>query len=92
MSTFLAAVFMAIELMTLSVKLLASQIIETVRTFTTSEEVIVKWVAFEPEVTEYVVEWYEELETDPFSRSWQYVSNSTSWKTNRSMFIYQLQL
>lgn len=62
------------------------------RTFTTNEEVVVEWIASEPEVTEYVVEWYEELETDPFSRSWQYVSNSTNWKTNKSMFVYQLQL
>lgn len=64
----------------------SSQIIETLRTFTTNEEVVVEWVAFEPEVNEYVVEWYEELETDPFSRSWQYVSNSTNWKTNKKNF------
>ncbi|XP_026721780.1 interleukin-31 receptor subunit alpha isoform X2 [Athene cunicularia] len=63
-----------------------SQIIETVRTFTTNEEVVVKWTASEPEVTEYVVEWYEELKTDPFGRSWQYVSNSTNWKTNKKNF------
>ncbi|XP_010127667.1 PREDICTED: interleukin-31 receptor subunit alpha [Chlamydotis macqueenii] len=63
-----------------------SQIIETVRTFTTNEEVVVEWTASEPEVTEYVVEWYEELETDPFGRSWQYVSNSTNWKTNKNNF------
>ncbi|XP_009270796.1 PREDICTED: interleukin-31 receptor subunit alpha [Aptenodytes forsteri] len=63
-----------------------SQIIETVRTFTTNEEVVVEWIASEPEVTEYVVEWYEELESDPFGRSWQYVSNSTYWKTNKKNF------
>ncbi|XP_010191138.1 PREDICTED: interleukin-31 receptor subunit alpha [Mesitornis unicolor] len=63
-----------------------SQIIETVRTFTTNEEVVVEWIASEPEVTEYVVEWYKELETDPFGRSWQYVSNSTNWKTNKKNF------
>ncbi|XP_074711607.1 interleukin-31 receptor subunit alpha isoform X1 [Strix uralensis] len=63
-----------------------SQIIETVRTFTTNEEVVVTWIASEPEVTEYVLEWYEELETDPFGRSWQYVSNSTNWKTNKKNF------
>ncbi|KFQ54531.1 Interleukin-31 receptor subunit alpha, partial [Nestor notabilis] len=64
----------------------SSQVIETVRTFTTNEEVVVEWVAFETEVTKYVVEWYEELETDPFGRSWQYVSNSTNWKTNKKNF------
>lgn len=78
--------------MTFSVKFLASQVIETLRTFTTNEEVVVEWIASDSEVTEYVVEWYEELETDLFGRSWQYVSNSTSWKFNKSMFIYQLQL
>ncbi|NXU49146.1 IL31R protein, partial [Turnix velox] len=62
------------------------QIIETVKTFRTNEEVEVEWTVSEPEVTEYVVEWYEELETDPFSRSWQYVSNSTNWKTNKRNF------
>ncbi|XP_074934349.1 interleukin-31 receptor subunit alpha [Phalacrocorax aristotelis] len=64
----------------------SSQIIETVRTFTTNEEVVVEWIASEPEVTEYVVEWYEELETDPSRRSWQYVSSSTNWKTNKKNF------
>ncbi|NXL65685.1 IL31R protein, partial [Chordeiles acutipennis] len=63
-----------------------SQVIETVRTFTTNEEVVVEWIASKPEVTEYVVEWYEELETDPCGRSWQYVSHSTNWKTNRKNF------
>ncbi|XP_009952695.1 PREDICTED: interleukin-31 receptor subunit alpha-like, partial [Leptosomus discolor] len=63
-----------------------SQVIETVRTFTTNEEVFVEWIASESEVTEYVVEWYKELETDPFGRSWQYVSNSTNWKTNKKNF------
>lgn len=66
--------------------------IEAVRTFTTEEEVIVEWTVSKPEVTEYVVEWYEEMETDPFSRSWQYISNSTKWKPNKSTFIYKLQL
>ncbi|NWV07220.1 IL31R protein, partial [Ptilonorhynchus violaceus] len=64
----------------------ASQIIEKVRTFTTNEEVVVEWIASEPDATEYVVEWYEELEMDPFSRSWQYVLNSTNWKTNKKNF------
>ncbi|NXX18720.1 IL31R protein, partial [Podargus strigoides] len=63
-----------------------SQIIETMRTFTTNEEVAVEWIASEPEVTDYVVEWYEELGTDHFGRSWQYVSNSTKWKTNKRNF------
>nr|XP_009941989.1 PREDICTED: interleukin-31 receptor subunit alpha [Opisthocomus hoazin] len=63
-----------------------SQIIETVRTFTTNQEVVVEWIVSKPGVTEYVVEWYEELETDPFGRSWQYVSNSTNWKTNKKNF------
>ncbi|XP_035409593.1 interleukin-31 receptor subunit alpha isoform X3 [Cygnus atratus] len=62
------------------------EIIETVRTYTTNEEMIVEWIASEPEVTEYVVEWYEELETDPFIRSWQYISNSTKWKANKKIF------
>ncbi|KFQ35081.1 Interleukin-31 receptor subunit alpha, partial [Merops nubicus] len=69
-----------------STKEKSSQIIETMRTFTTNEEVIVEWVVSEPEVTEYVVEWYEDLGTDPFGRSWQYVSNSTVWKTNKKNF------
>ncbi|NXX49690.1 IL31R protein, partial [Tricholaema leucomelas] len=63
-----------------------SQIIETVKTFTTNEDVVVEWTASEAEVTEYIVEWYEELETNPFGRSWQYVANSTVWKTNKKNF------
>ncbi|NXS34021.1 IL31R protein, partial [Pomatostomus ruficeps] len=64
-----------------------SQIIEAVMTSTTNEEVVVEWITSEPEATKYVVEWYEELQMDPFGRSWQYVLNSTKWKNNRSMFV-----
>ncbi|KAJ7423270.1 hypothetical protein WISP_34481 [Willisornis vidua] len=61
----------------------AAQIIETVTIFTTNKDLVVEWIASKPGATEYVVEWYEDLETDPFRRSWQYVSNSTNWKTNK---------
>ncbi|XP_062455733.1 interleukin-31 receptor subunit alpha [Rhea pennata] len=63
-----------------------SQIIETVRTYTANEEVVVEWTASKSEVTRYVVEWYEDLETDLFNRSWQYISNSTNWRTNKKTF------
>ncbi|NXI57364.1 IL31R protein, partial [Chloroceryle aenea] len=62
------------------------QIIEAMRIFTTNEEVVVEWTVSEPEVTEYIVEWYEELGTDPFGRSWQYAANSTIWKTYKKNF------
>ncbi|XP_036259682.1 interleukin-31 receptor subunit alpha isoform X1 [Molothrus ater] len=64
----------------------SSQMIEKVVTSTTNEEVVVQWISSEPEKTKYVVEWYEELEMDPFGRSWQYVSNSTKWKNNKKNF------
>ncbi|NXH51827.1 IL31R protein, partial [Rhabdornis inornatus] len=64
----------------------SSQVIETVVTSTTDEEVVVEWITSEPETTKYVIEWYEELEMDPFGRSWQYVSNSTEWKNNKKNF------
>ncbi|XP_014742528.1 PREDICTED: interleukin-31 receptor subunit alpha [Sturnus vulgaris] len=64
----------------------SSQVIETVMASTTNEEVVVEWITSEPETTKYVVEWYEELEMDPFGRSWQYVSNSTKWKNNKKNF------
>ncbi|NXT72277.1 IL31R protein, partial [Chaetops frenatus] len=63
-----------------------SQMIEAVMTSTTNEEVVVQWITFNPEATKYVVEWYEELEMDPFARSWQYVSNSTEWKNSKKNF------
>ncbi|NWV16157.1 IL31R protein, partial [Origma solitaria] len=63
-----------------------SQVIERVMTSTTNEEVIVEWITSEQEAARYVVEWYEELEMDPFGRSWQYVSNSTKWKNNKRNF------
>ncbi|XP_053859329.1 interleukin-31 receptor subunit alpha isoform X1 [Vidua macroura] len=64
----------------------SSQMIEKVVTSTTNEEVVVQWITSEPETTKYVVEWYEELEMDPFGRSWQYMSNSTKWKNNKKNF------
>ncbi|NXE91310.1 IL31R protein, partial [Menura novaehollandiae] len=63
-----------------------SQVIETVGTFMTNEDVVVEWIASEPGATGYVVEWYEELEMDPFVRSWQRVPNSTNWKTDKKNF------
>ncbi|XP_050185883.1 interleukin-31 receptor subunit alpha [Myiozetetes cayanensis] len=63
-----------------------AQIIETVNTPPSNEEVIVEWVTSKPKATEYVIEWYEDLEMDPFARSWQYVLNSTTWKTNKKNF------
>ncbi|NWV81846.1 IL31R protein, partial [Dasyornis broadbenti] len=63
-----------------------SQVIERVMTSTTNEEVVVEWMTSEREASKYVVEWYEELEMDPFGRSWQYVSNSTKWKNNKENF------
>ncbi|KAF2976840.1 hypothetical protein EK904_014999, partial [Melospiza melodia maxima] len=42
------------------------KVIEKVVTSTTDEEVVVQWITSEPETTKYVVEWYEELEMDPF--------------------------
>ncbi|XP_041326841.1 interleukin-31 receptor subunit alpha isoform X1 [Pyrgilauda ruficollis] len=64
----------------------SSQMIEKVVTSTTNEELVVQWITSEPETTKYVVEWYEELEMDPFGRSWQYVSNSTKWNSNKKNF------
>ncbi|KAL9822328.1 interleukin-31 receptor subunit alpha isoform 2-T3 [Geothlypis trichas] len=64
----------------------SSQMIEKVVASTTNEEMVVQWITSEPETTKYVVEWYEELEMDPFGRSWQYVSNSTKWKSNKKIF------
>ncbi|NWX35653.1 IL31R protein, partial [Notiomystis cincta] len=63
-----------------------SQMIGTVMTSITNEEVVVQWITSEPAATKYVVEWYEELEMDPFGRSWQYVSNSTEWKNKKKNF------
>ncbi|XP_064355901.1 interleukin-31 receptor subunit alpha-like [Dromaius novaehollandiae] len=63
-----------------------AQIIEAARTFTANEEVVVEWMASRSEVTRYVVEWYEDLEMDPFCRSWLYISNSTNWRTNKKTF------
>ncbi|XP_027490594.1 interleukin-6 receptor subunit beta-like isoform X3 [Corapipo altera] len=63
-----------------------AQIIETATASPSNEEVVVEWVTSKPEATEYVVEWFEDLEMDPFSRLWQYVSNSTNWKTNKKNF------
>ncbi|NXA86640.1 IL31R protein, partial [Melanocharis versteri] len=63
-----------------------SQRIETVMASTTNEEVVVQWITSEPKTTNYVVEWYEESEKNPFGRSWQYVSSSTEWKSNKKNF------
>ncbi|NXA32361.1 IL31R protein, partial [Eudromia elegans] len=63
-----------------------SQVIESVRTFTADEEVVVEWMASRSEISRYVVEWQEDLEMDSFHRSWQYVSNSTNWRTKKKTF------
>ncbi|KAM8793352.1 LOW QUALITY PROTEIN: interleukin-31 receptor subunit alpha-like [Eudromia elegans] len=63
-----------------------SQVIESVRTFTADEEMVVEWMTSRSERSRYVVEWQENLEMDSFHRSWQYVSNSTNWRTNKKTF------
>ncbi|NWJ09387.1 IL31R protein, partial [Crypturellus undulatus] len=63
-----------------------SQVIESVKTFTAGEEVVVEWMTSRSEISRYVVEWYEDLEMDSFHRSWQYVSNATNWRTNKKIF------
>ncbi|EMP41368.1 Putative ATP-dependent RNA helicase DDX4, partial [Chelonia mydas] len=60
--------------------------IDTVRTFTLNEQMVVEWEASVSEVSRYVIEWYEELETEPMGRSWQYILNTTKWTAQKGAF------
>ncbi|KAJ6669917.1 hypothetical protein lerEdw1_000466 [Lerista edwardsae] len=42
------------------------------------EEMVVEWETSGFNGTDYVIEWYDELETDVYKRSWKYV-NVTNW-------------
>ncbi|XP_067425114.1 interleukin-31 receptor subunit alpha [Emydura macquarii macquarii] len=64
----------------------ASKLIDTVRTLTLNEQMVVEWEASVSEVSRYVIEWYEELETEPLGRSWQYISNTTKWTAQKGAF------
>ncbi|XP_014449540.1 interleukin-31 receptor subunit alpha [Alligator mississippiensis] len=58
--------------------------IDSVWTFTLRKKMIVTWEA--SSVNEYVIEWYKEWDTEPFNRSWQYVSNTTNWTSQEGAF------
>ncbi|CAM4555528.1 unnamed protein product [Lepidochelys olivacea] len=60
--------------------------IDTVRTLTLNEQMVVEWEASVSEVSRYVIEWYEELETEPLGRSWQYILNTTKWTAQKGAF------
>uniref|UniRef100_A0A8C6YLV5 Interleukin 31 receptor A n=1 Tax=Nothoprocta perdicaria TaxID=30464 RepID=A0A8C6YLV5_NOTPE len=63
-----------------------SQFVESVRTFTADEEVVVEWMPSRSEISRYVVEWYEDLQMHSLHRSWQYVSNAINWRTSKKTF------
>ncbi|XP_065455031.1 interleukin-31 receptor subunit alpha isoform X2 [Chrysemys picta bellii] len=60
--------------------------IDTVRTLTLNEQMVVEWEASVSEISRYVIEWYEELETEPLGRSWQYILNTTKWTAQKDAF------
>nr|XP_006139618.1 interleukin-31 receptor subunit alpha [Pelodiscus sinensis]XP_006139619.1 interleukin-31 receptor subunit alpha [Pelodiscus sinensis]XP_006139621.1 interleukin-31 receptor subunit alpha [Pelodiscus sinensis]XP_006139622.1 interleukin-31 receptor subunit alpha [Pelodiscus sinensis]XP_014437250.1 interleukin-31 receptor subunit alpha [Pelodiscus sinensis]XP_025035455.1 interleukin-31 receptor subunit alpha [Pelodiscus sinensis] len=64
----------------------SSKLIDTMRTFTLNERMVVEWESSVSEVSKYVIEWYEELETKPSARSWQYISNITRWTAQKDAF------
>ncbi|XP_074850384.1 interleukin-31 receptor subunit alpha [Carettochelys insculpta] len=62
------------------------KLIDTMRTFTLNDQMVVEWEASLSKVSSFVIEWSEELETELWHRSWQYVSNTTSWTAQKDSF------
>ncbi|XP_066474204.1 interleukin-31 receptor subunit alpha [Tiliqua scincoides] len=50
------------------------------------EEMVVEWETTCSNITDYVIEWYDELEKDIYKRSWQYVRNVTKWTSPKRAF------
>ncbi|XP_077203258.1 interleukin-31 receptor subunit alpha [Paroedura picta] len=51
-----------------------------------NEQMVVEWETSDPDIHNYVVEWYDLSDTDPYERSWQYVRNTTRWTFNKGAF------
>uniref|UniRef100_A0A8C0IPJ3 Interleukin 31 receptor A n=1 Tax=Chelonoidis abingdonii TaxID=106734 RepID=A0A8C0IPJ3_CHEAB len=55
-------------------------------TLNLNEQMVVEWEASVSEINRYVIEWYEELETEALGRSWQYILNTTKWTAKKDAF------
>ncbi|CAI5787556.1 interleukin-31 receptor subunit alpha [Podarcis lilfordi] len=55
------------------------QRILSLNTSALKEHLFLEWETSELEINEYIIEWYNELETDPYNRSWEYITNVTNW-------------
>uniref|UniRef100_A0A8C8R5K5 Interleukin 31 receptor A n=1 Tax=Pelusios castaneus TaxID=367368 RepID=A0A8C8R5K5_9SAUR len=64
----------------------APKLIVSVRALTLNKQMVVEWEASASEVSSYIIEWYEELKTEPLDRSWQYLSNTTKWTAQKGIF------
>uniref|UniRef100_A0A8D0GPN8 Interleukin 31 receptor A n=1 Tax=Sphenodon punctatus TaxID=8508 RepID=A0A8D0GPN8_SPHPU len=60
--------------------------VDTVKAFTSNEQLVVEWETSALEVQRYVLEWYKEQETEPAGRSWQYIANATNWTAPKGVF------
>ncbi|XP_061473988.1 interleukin-31 receptor subunit alpha [Rhineura floridana] len=50
------------------------------------EQLFLEWKASDLEINEYIIEWYDELETDPYKRSWQNIRKATNWTSPKGAF------
>nr|XP_034956682.1 interleukin-31 receptor subunit alpha isoform X2 [Zootoca vivipara] len=62
------------------------QRILSLNTSALKEQLFLEWETSELEINEYIIEWYNELETDPYNRSWEYITNVTNWTFPKGTF------
>ncbi|XP_025027079.1 interleukin-31 receptor subunit alpha [Python bivittatus] len=62
------------------------QRIASLKASPSGEEMILTWDPTDSEINGYIIEWYDELETDPDKRSWDRITNITEWTSPKGIF------
>ncbi|XP_026572549.1 interleukin-31 receptor subunit alpha isoform X2 [Pseudonaja textilis] len=50
------------------------------------EKVRLTWDSTNSEINDYIIEWHDELEKDPNKRSWDKITNTTEWISQKGIF------
>ncbi|XP_063151719.1 LOW QUALITY PROTEIN: interleukin-31 receptor subunit alpha [Candoia aspera] len=50
------------------------------------EEMFLTWDSTGSEINGYIIEWFDELERDPYKRSWHRITNITEWISPKGIF------
>ncbi|KAM6224351.1 LOW QUALITY PROTEIN: interleukin-31 receptor subunit alpha [Rhynchocyon petersi] len=59
------------------------QCIEAMQAWLTEDQLVVEWKSSNPEVDRWLVEWVPDLDSEPTTFSWEYVSQARNWTVDQ---------